>query len=214
MKLLKKLCAFVLAAVLLSLNSCIGVRSDIQFRADGSGTINLEYRYAKAMEALGKLDGNERRPLLPAGRADFERTAARVEGLKLLSFSSREDEKDTIYQAGMSFADLESLVRFLDAQGQRALIKKENGKTVLNLTLANGQENPDPDLAALVTSLAQGYRFEMTFSVPSGGIDLRLIPGEAIPGAELVSGSGKASFSAPIANLLTDTRNLGIEISF
>jgi hypothetical protein len=211
---LKKLCAFVLAAVLLSLNSCIGVRSDIQFRADGSGTVNLEYRYAKTMESLGKLDGNERWPMLPAGRADFERTVARVQGLKLLSFSSREDEKDSIYQAGISFADLESLVRFLDAQGQRALIKRENGRTILNLILTNGREDLDPDLAALVTSLAQGYRFEMTFSVPAGNADLRMIPGGAIPGAELVSGSGKASFAAPMANLLINTRNLGLELSF
>ncbi|MDR1904058.1 MAG: hypothetical protein LBQ88_17445 [Treponema sp.] len=212
---LKNRGAFVLAAVLLILNSCIGIRSDIQFRADGSGTVNLEYRYAKAMESLGKLDGNERWPVLPAGRADFERTVARVQGLKLLSFSSREDEKDSIYQIGLSFADLESLVRFLDAQGQRALIKKENGKTILTLTLPNSKEDFDPDLMALVTSLAQGYRFEMTFSVPSGSADLRIVPGDStIPGAELVSGSGKASFSAPIAHLLTATRNLGLELSF
>jgi hypothetical protein len=209
---LKKPGAFMLALILLSLNSCIGVRSDIRFQADGSGTINLEYRYAKTMESLGKLDGNERWPTLPAGKADFERTAARVRGLKLLSFSSREDEKDTIYQANLSFADLESLVRFLDAQGQRASIKKENGKTTLNLMLTSGKKDIDPDLAALVTSIMRGYRFEMVFSAASGGAGLRMTSGE-VPGAELTSENGRASFSVPMANLIAAT-GAGLELSF
>jgi hypothetical protein len=164
------------------------------------------------MESLGKLDGNERWPMLPAGRADFERTAARVQGLKLLSFFSREDEKDIIYQADLSFADLESLARFLDAQGQRVSIKKENGKTALSLILTSSKDI-DPDLAALVTSLAEGYRFEVAFSAASGSADLRMIPGGAVPGVELVSESGRASFSVPIANLLT-APDIGLELSF
>jgi hypothetical protein len=82
----KKAQVFFVVLLLASLCSCIGVKADITINADGSGKLALEYRVSNMVEALGKLDGNERWQTVPLGRADFERTLARLPKLRLSSF--------------------------------------------------------------------------------------------------------------------------------
>jgi len=64
----------VLPFLLLLFNSCIGLSLDIQMRRNGSGRLLMEYRVSRMAEAIGRLDGNENWPIIPNGRADFERT--------------------------------------------------------------------------------------------------------------------------------------------
>jgi hypothetical protein len=198
----------VLAASLFAgiLGSCIGISSEIILRRDGSGTIALEYRLSRELESLGRMDGNERWPPVPVGRADYERTVARVPGLALKSFNSSVEGNDVVNRVTLSFADTGALIRFLDASGQKASLSRENGHNRLSLLLADGGGVFDPDLEELVTGASRGYSLTMRFSLPSEA-EISLVDGEGRPlnpprGWKLSGRGRQPSFFAPIGEVL------------
>ncbi|MDR1596374.1 MAG: hypothetical protein LBR99_01590 [Treponema sp.] len=196
-------------------SSCIGTATEIEIRRDGSGTIALEYRISREFESLGKLDGNEGWPPLPVGEADFERTAARIDGLSLRSFTTKTTAKDVISQAKLDFADLETLVYFLDASGQQASLGREGGKNRLTLIFGSFPDT-DPELLSLVSSVMEGYSLDFRLTLPVNA-ELRILDGNggvlASPpaGSGAVQGTG-VSFSSPMAELLTSARPVNLEI--
>jgi hypothetical protein len=111
---------FVICYLLFVISSCLGISVDISLNQNGSGNAVLEYQISKAIDALGRFDGNERWNTIPVGKADFERTMDRLPGLKLTSFSSKEDRNDLIINAKLEFDDLNSLMSFIDASGLRS----------------------------------------------------------------------------------------------
>ncbi|MDR2798377.1 MAG: hypothetical protein LBB80_08535 [Treponema sp.] len=208
----------ILIAVMLLLSSCIGVQADITLHPNGSGTMVLEYRFSRMLESLGKLDGNERWPPVPVGKADFERTQERVPGLRLVSFSSKDDEKDRYHQVKLEFADPAVLVRFLDATGQRASLVQEQGKYRLTLTFTEGMDKPDPDLLALLEAVSAGYVLQVNLSFPGEG-SLRVYDREGsfldtLPGMVLVPQGKQVSFAAPLGSVLTHNRGMNMEIGW
>jgi hypothetical protein len=205
----------MLSAVLLS--SCIGLSADIAIRRDGSGTVAMEYRISPVLESLGKLDGNEGAPPLPVGRADFERTAARIEGLRLRSFSTGEKDGEKTVKAALDFSDLNALAAFLDALGQGARFSQEQGRR-LSLTLGGGLENRDRELLDLIREISRGYSLDLTITLPSGGT-LTLLDrnGRAIaapPAGTAVLEGRKFRFSAPLGDLLTAPEKTVLELSW
>jgi hypothetical protein len=204
----------ILGLLIITLSSCIGVRADITLRPDGSGTIDLEYRLSRVAESLGKLDGNEGRPTIPLGKADFERTAARVEGLTLGSFSSKNDGKDTINTIKLAFSSLEALTRFLDATGQRASLVKEKGNYHLSLTLTSGSDQLDPDLLTLFTTVSQGYSVSLSLTTPKEGTlslyDSQGNPLGDLPGITRVPKGKKVSFMSPLGDLFALKGGVGM----
>jgi len=143
--------------------SCVGVVSHITLNQNGSGTLQLEYRIARELESMGKLDGNEKWLPIPAGRADLERTASRVPGLSLVSYSSREAGADTIHSAEFSFASLEALSAFFDSQS-RQFLADSGGKQI---TLAFPEQTDiNPDFRELLTGALEGYDFSFSLTVP------------------------------------------------
>jgi hypothetical protein len=209
----------LLVIVLLSLASCFGVSADISVREDGSGKIALEYRVSRLAEALGKLDGNSRWQTVPVGRADFERTVARLPGMRLISFSARETPSggaanggDIINKAELEFKDLESLLAFLDASGKRAVFVRENGGNRLSLTLmaARSAEAVDHDLLTLLREVSRGYELRLSFSAP-GTASLSVTPG-TVPAARIVSPGKQVSFSIETGELLGVEEGLTVEI--
>jgi hypothetical protein len=210
------LSVFFAAALSLGvLGSCIGISSEITLRRDGSGTVRLEYRLSRELESLGKLDGNERWPPVPAGKADFERTAARVPGLTVKSFKSSAEGKDLVNRAVLGFADTGALLRFLDATGQRASLSRENGRNRLSLALSAGGGEIDNGLAELVAGASRGYFLTMSFSLPSEA-EIALTDGNGRPVAPpegwKLAGGGRPSFSAPIGEALLFDGPLYLEI--
>jgi hypothetical protein len=204
--------AVIPALCLLVLGSCIGVRADISLRDNGSGRLDLEYRISRTLDSLGKLDGNGRWPTVPAGKADFERSLRRLPGLRLLSFSAGEEGEAILYRAALEFDDLQALCRFLDASGGGAILSREGTAVSLTLVLNRGTEGLDPDLAALIQSACEGYRIEMSLSVP-GDAELAFTDGrgnrtEPPPGAAL---RGKTvSFGTGAGNVLGAGEGFGL----
>ncbi|MDR0629360.1 MAG: hypothetical protein LBG24_06965 [Treponema sp.] len=208
----------IFIAIMLLLSSCMGVQADIALNSDGSGILVLEYRFSRLLESLGKLDGNERWPPVPVGKADFERTQERVPGLRLVSFSAREDGTDRYHHVKMEFADPGVLLRFLDATGQGASLVQEQGTYRLTLTFTEGMDKADPELLALVEAVSAGYVLQITLSFPGEG-SLKVYDREGrswdtVPGMTLVPQGKQVSFIAPLGTVLTHKQGLSMEIGW
>jgi hypothetical protein len=190
-------------------SSCLGIASDTVIRRDGSGTMTLEYRISRELESLGKLDGNERWLPLPAGKADLDRTAARIEGLTLSSFSTKTTEQDIINKAKLDFTNLNALVRFLDGTGQRAVLVREGEKTGLTLSFGGSSGTIDGDLLTLASAALKPYSLEFGLTLPGEPV-LRILDGNGgvldMPHAGTLSVRGtRVAFSSPMADLLSST---------
>jgi hypothetical protein len=210
----------VLSGVLLG--SCAGVRADINVKADGSGTMTLEYRFSQTLENWGKLDGNEGFPAIPVGETDFRRSVPRVDGLKLRSFSSKkssgtgESPKDNVIinTAKLEFAHTQALLGFLDAGGGKAVLVREQGKNRLSLTLMEKNGGVDPDLLALFAALAEGFDFVFTMTLPSENAEISVFTSDRSPLAlgNVSRNRSTVSFSAPVSDLLSAKEGVILEI--
>ncbi|GHV66454.1 hypothetical protein AGMMS49928_01160 [Spirochaetia bacterium] len=202
--------------VFLLMVSCIGIETGINIRSNGSGTIDLEYRLSHAAESLGKLDGNEGWPIVPVGKTDFQRSVQRIEGLRLKSFSSRDDGKNMINKVRLEFSRPEALVRFLDPLGEGASYTEQDGKKRLTLNLGGAPENADPQLLELFKTVTEGYEIILKFSLPKDGQALlrdRQGNSRTVPAGVEISGPGKKpSFKAPLSVILSDTQGFSLEI--
>jgi hypothetical protein len=198
-------------ALLLCLCSCLAVSADIVLNADGSGTLAMEYRMSLGLKTLGEQDGNERWYPLPAGRADFERTLQRLPGLKLLSFSSKEDGKDLTVSVKLNFSDPGALTAFLDAFGEGAVYTPGR----LLLTLYGGGGTGNKDLESLFAEIASGYPVEIRLSLPEEGtlsvLDGSGGPASPVPGARLGTRGKTLSFSAPLPEILSARNGLSLD---
>jgi hypothetical protein len=199
-------------------SSCIGVQMDITVRNNGTGTMDLEYRISRTAESLGKLDGNENWPILPAGRADFERTINRIDGLKLTSFTVRNDEKDQVIKAVVAFSNLDALSVFLDSSGQQSRLVRENGTNRLSLTLGGDIQNQDPELLELIAAVFLGYTMELGFTLPRDTtVSLSDGSGRKIDAplvGEVLQNRRNIRFSASMAALLSSKEPVNMEISW
>jgi len=207
-------------AAIVLMNSCLGVTADITIRADGSGTIALEYRVSQMLESLGRLDGNENWPAIPVGRADFERSLARIPGLRLSSFSAKDvphssGGRDMLTKVVLEFKDTAALLAFLDSTGRHASLiqEKRNSQAVnvLRLVLLESSANPaNSDLLSLLQEVSAGYEMSVSVSTPKNAA-LSVIP-PSIPAARMVSGGKKVSFSIDMKDLLELNQELVLEI--
>ncbi|MDR3147409.1 MAG: hypothetical protein LBU00_03410 [Treponema sp.] len=206
--------SLVTALGLALLCSCVGVRSEIVLNADGTGRLRLEYRVSRQFEAIGALDGNVGRPSVPLGRVDFERSIGRLEGLKLDSFSSREEGGDLVTRATISFSRLEDILPLLDSGGRGATLEREGDRRVLRIHLGGADspgEAPDPQLLVLADQVSQGYDIAFTFSAP-GGVELR-VTGDS-EGLNIGEPGKTTEFSVPLSRFFRPGKDLELEFVF
>ena len=211
----KALCSLFIFA-LIFLNSCIGLKADIAVRQEGSGTIELEYRLSRLAESLGRLDGNAEWLTIPIGRADFERTVARVDGLSMRSFSSRNEGNDIVNTVKLEFDSVETLVRFLDATQQRVSPPNQQNSSIF-MTLTRGQPI-DADLLELFTTVSEGYFININFTAPQDAtLTLFNNNGEHVTntdGITLVPSGRRVSLLSPVGTLLAFREGLSMQLSF
>ena len=192
---------------------------EIQMRRNGSGRLVLEYRVSRMAETIGRLDGNENWPIIPVGRADFERTIARIPGLRLVSYSSREGAQDVVTNVTLEYDNTDALLRFLDPSGTRASLSTDNQSTRLDIILNEPvSSNYDEDLLKLVRQVSAGYGLSISFSA-EGNSALSFTDGEGTasqaPAAALTVTSGrKTSMSIGIIDLLEIREGLGVSFSW
>ncbi|MDR0399352.1 MAG: hypothetical protein LBH51_00225 [Treponema sp.] len=208
----------ILPLFLGTLCSCLGSRAEIVLKADGAGTLNLEYRISRQVQNIGALDGNARWPGVPVDRADFERgiarlNAARPGAVKLLSFSAREEGPDMVYRAAAAFSRLEDILPLLDYNGGGIrYIRGEKQSLTLNFAPKGelGGDSVDPALLVLAEEAFRGYNIAISLSSPSP-VELR-VQGEG--DARIEREGGKAGFSVPLYRLISLSGPLTAEFIF
>ena len=195
----------LLAAVVLIFNSCAGLSLNIQMNKDGSGKLMMEYRISSVFNNLGALDGNEKFPVIPVGRADWERSLARIKGAKLSSYSVNEKGGETIYNITINYDNSDALLMILDPgrNGSSIDLKNNSGsfKYVINLNnSAVDLSGYDESLLALARGMFADNKFSISFSAPSDS------------SMAVTSGGGK-SFSPPAsAEIIKKGKNVSLSM--
>jgi len=138
---------------------------------------------------------------LPVGKTDFERTIKRLPGLKLLSFSSKEDGNDALITAKLAFDSMETLLGFLGTGGA---FSSENGQNRLRLSLPGGGGETD----GAFSKNFEAYTVKIGLAPPGEGV---LEVSAALPGAVTETKGKKLSYSAPISALLSAS---GVDLIF
>jgi len=206
---------FVICYLLFSISSCIGASVEISLNQNGSGNAVFEYQISKALDALGRLDGNERWNTIPVGRADFERTMDRLHGIKLTSFSSKEDRNDLIINVKMEFVDLNSLVSFIDASGLRSSFSGDSHSGRLFIALSDARSKRTASLEKLIAEISKSYSLKMAMGFPNeGAVKLTDNKGSSLdkmPGSIIISPGKKVSCSLPLASVLSASDGINIE---
>jgi hypothetical protein len=209
---------FILPLCLLAvfLSSCLGVSADITIKADGSGKIALEYRVSQALESIGRLDGNEKMPVVPASRLDFERTVSRIPGLNLSKYGSKNTRNDSggsdlVTNVTLDFKDTAALLAFLDSTGTHAAIVQEGQGALLRLTLLDPSDGiSNSDLLTLLREISGNYGLGLSLNLPRNAT-LTTVPA-SIPAARVVSSGKRVSFHIGIWELLTLKDGVALEI--
>ena len=151
--------------ILLSLlfASCIGASSRIVLNANGSGTVTQEYRISLDLEEMGETEETEDKPPVPMGKEDIERTVERIEGLHLLSFTSRQDEKDMYITAEFAFDSPEALSELMNQDSQQMKVDMQGKKIVLHFSAGEQSENA---FMEMIAEAFFGYDFSFSFTLP------------------------------------------------
>jgi hypothetical protein len=188
-------------------------------RRNGSARVTLEYRFSRTAETVGRLDGNERWQIIPTGRADWERTASRVDGMRLASFSGREEKQDIVNKVTLEFKDTGALLKFLDPAGKRASITSENGSNILRITLnEKASQRINSDLLDLMKQVSQGYSVRLSFAA-QGSSTMAITDGDGKavippPRTQVVSSGKKVSMLIDTGEILSGENGLGVIISW
>jgi hypothetical protein len=206
---------YLLFLICLALCSCLGVNVDISLNQNGSGNLALEYRISQVLDALGRLDGNERWNTIPVGRADFERTMDRLPGIKLTSFSSKEDKNDLIINAKMEFENLNSLMSFIDASGLRSSFSGDAHSGRIFMVINDARPRINTALESLIAEISLPYSVKMAMSFPNEGTvkitNNRGFSLTEIPGSTIISSGKKVSFSLPLNSVLSSSDGINVE---
>jgi len=216
---MKKL-LLAIPVILLTFGSCLGLSADFQIRKNGSVKLAMEYRFSKTAENIGRLDGNEKWQIIPAGRADWERTTARIEGMKLSSFSAGNDSKDIINKVTIEFSNTDALLKFLNPVSgtKRASLNSNGGSNTFNVIFTEPAKEINADLIELMKLVSYGYKLKISFSAPKDSV-MTFTDGAGKPisppeNAEAVLKGKKVSFSLDTAELLQLKDGLGIELKW
>ncbi|MDR0409488.1 MAG: hypothetical protein LBH18_03725 [Spirochaetaceae bacterium] len=151
------------------LTACLGLKTEIDIKRNGSGTINMEYRIANEFFSMSTRSGNENSPPLSIGKKDFEQTFDRIKGMKMTSYSEKEDGDNRLFAIKAKFDNLEALAAFLDSQGRLAVVERQsqNGKNLFSISFDMDSKDVDPDLAPILPMIFEDYYMDFKIKFPS-----------------------------------------------
>jgi len=191
----------------LLLISCIDIDTRIRFQENGSGSISMTYRVSHLVVDLGKGGEAAWSVPLPISEADFRRSLDGVQGVRLTRFSRKEDEKDIIIQAEMSFDKIESLSGIESFRSsQPTLTRSGDVMSYRQIILQADKEPVSEDSLAMVDALFTGYGISYTIETPAPVRN---------PGMGTLDGSGKTwTWKTTIKDLIQSRTDTVITLSW
>lgn len=210
---------FFLFSIFFIFTSCLGMSADIEINKNGSGTLSMEYTFSNMAETIGRLDGNENWQIIPVGKADWERTIARVTGAKFKSFSSSEKNGNIINTVKLQFDNTAALLKILDPAGKKAALTQENGKNSLSIILNEPLDSEiNADLLELLRQVSAGYKVNVSFSAAgNSAMSFTNGKGNETPepvNAKIIQTGKKVSLAIDTAELLSREEGLGLIFSW
>lgn len=202
---MKKLSLPILAVVLLS--SCIGIDSQITLQNDGSGTMLLNYRISQLMKNLDVAKSDWHLPL-PVSREDFQRTVDSISGLKLLSLTQREDERDVLIDARLAFTGVQA-INSLGREGQIELSFSNEGDLYVfrqQIYRGRGLEEISPESLQMIQTFFEGYELSYRVTAPAA------IKRHSL--GELSEDQRSVSYKTSVADLLKSGEKQVLEVAW
>jgi hypothetical protein len=206
-------------ALILILNSCLGMAIDIQMDRGGSGRLTMDYKISRLLGDLGALDGNSSFQTIPVSREDLQRTVNRIPGLRIISYSNRNNALDSLINFVLEFDNPDALLGFLDpiSESTAITVNQQSGKFDI-IILDDAGFDDDIDAFDLIQNMFTGYDFSINFSAP-GNSTLTITDGEGKPlasssEATTVLSGRKVSFSINMAELYSFKQGLGFSFNW
>jgi hypothetical protein len=198
--------------------ACLGLKTEIDIKRNGGGTINMEYRVANDILALGTLSGNENSPPIPIGKEDFERTFDRIPGIKMTSYSEKADGDNRLFLIKSEFNNLEALAGFLDSQGRQLTVERKGGKTILSIGFEIDDEGIDPDFIPILPKIFEDYYMDFNITLPNN-CEVSYLDGNgsvlsALPYGETTVSEKSVEFYSSMGELFTEGKSSTMVISW
>lgn len=121
-------CAISLGAAIL-LTGCLDVTTEITLQDDSSGELRLHYEIPADHFYMGVFDRESSYVPIPVTRADFERTAAAVDGATLRSYSRSEGDDTVTIDGRLGFDSIGTLNRLYGSDGGDIRIERDGNGT-------------------------------------------------------------------------------------
>jgi hypothetical protein len=116
--------------------------------------LKVEYRISKSLADLGK-EGTSQVPL-PLNEQDLRQSVEQAKGLKLISVSRREDEKDIFIAAEIGFDRIESVAQVEGFSDMPMSLERSGNSTVFRQLVSAGRESQPEASAAPAAAAAPG----------------------------------------------------------
>jgi len=164
---MKKYVLPVLIVFTLSLYSCLGIDETITINGDNSGSIVYTYTIAKEIKDLGSFGEMKKALPLPVLEDDFQMICKDKKGLRLASYSSKENEKNIIIRAEVAFSSLAALdaLSLPDDPIMKSEITGKGTSLTLVIPAASNTEVTDDSLS-MAQEISKGYDIVLVVKTP------------------------------------------------
>jgi hypothetical protein len=184
----------VVALVIFSFSSCVGIDAEARMDADGSVELTLRYEVSIAVDQIGKLGANEKYLPLAVGQEDMLLAVSRAGG-ELLSWNRNDGTDRFAIDARMSFPDTQAFAAFLDPAGQAVSFSDVEGNRTLTMQLSAGRPPADDELTRFIETVFSDYRTSIRF----------VLPGPPTTATNLLVEGTTASFAMPSPEIYTSS---------
>ncbi|MFA5851548.1 MAG: hypothetical protein WC820_02520 [Spirochaetales bacterium] len=163
----RNLAALGCFAILALLSSCVGIDTKVKISSSGSGTVSAEYRLSEELVSFGELEANKAMLPVPLTKADVENSLRTSPGLHLDSWSSRKDGTDLLIKTVISFDSLDSLMLYLDPNGEMAKHSASAEGHRIVFTVGDRLPSLDADMKQIAQDAFAPYSFKFVVELPS-----------------------------------------------
>jgi len=164
-----------LAAIVVVTTSCLGLRVETRFNADGSGTMVMRMVISNALLEMGEGDASFD---IPLNRKDMESAFADVDGVILVEVVVEETEENRIITSIVDFDRFEAPLGANDSPVDSARLRVDGETTIYSLNvgeakMTGGDESPigvdglDEAMLSTIQALLEGYSMEYLITAPS-----------------------------------------------